>query len=211
MANEFKVKNGLILESGSLSDTPQQFILTYNTSSGQVFYASGSGGGGGGGSSIILSGSDDTSNVISNFPFIFTGEEKITSGTSGRYRLSGSFVSLDAGTYQIYLSFCVTSAANAQASWWISSDANPNITDPSNPNGDPNRIPGSVIRGAQAQVNTLTSPRITILTNKFTINSPTQYYIIGQSISAAASPIPVFTITRATIDQTRTYIVYKYE
>lgn len=90
MANEFKIKNGLILESGSLSNTSQQFVLTYNTSSGLVFYATASGVGGGGGGPGTPGGAN--TQIQFNSASAFSGSNRLTFDyTNNNLNLSGSF------------------------------------------------------------------------------------------------------------------------
>lgn len=258
MANEFKVKNGLILESGSLSNTSQQFILTYNTSSGQVFYASGSGGGGSGagfpfvgdaiitgsltvsGSGITVTGSLNAPNITGSLlgtasqaytssyaigypriiqqgaydnlltignPFpTFTSQYLNFSGNF-KYWASASLTSLLPGTYQIYLNMFVSTI---NVGMFISPNSSFPITSTSTLNVDPNRLIGSAARGLSAGGVT-SNVRLTTLTPKFTITSPTQYYIHLLQLNTISTVQIIVSIGYNVVDSTQTYIIYKYD
>jgi hypothetical protein len=130
--NEFKIKNGLILESGSLSNTSQQFVLTYNTSSGQVFYITGSSIGGGGsgagfpyigdavitgsltvsGSGVTITGSLNSPNITGSLLGTASWAQSASNAINSQ---TASF--LPTGTYNITASWAETSSQALTASY----------------------------------------------------------------------------------------------
>lgn len=154
--------------------------------------------------SIFLTGSFGDTATVSPSPYNNFLGQQIGSGNTRYYRLRFTITSdlvsnpFTPGRYQIYVDFTQNGANNI---WWLSTTAVPAASPPSNDAGKIFSI-RPVADGGSGYY------RVHAYSPIFTLDSSTNLYLFGQTITPTLNP-PQFQVIYDTINP-RTCIIYKY-